>query len=107
MNKYFNEQSTILLTGASSGIGKCLAEILVTKYNSTVLGVGRSEEKLNMVKTLLGDKFIPITADISLESEWERLYNLVTDNGYKLSGIINCAGVLPKFSSFNSEYYTE
>ena len=49
MNKYFSEQSTILLTGASSGIGKNLASILTKKYGAKVIGVARSEEKLQAV----------------------------------------------------------
>lgn len=105
MNKYFNEQSTILLTGASSGIGKYLAKILIKKYQAKVIGVARSEDKLKAVKEELGDNFTFIVADVSLEENWQMLFKFITDKKISLTGIINSAGVLPKFSSFNGEYF--
>ena len=107
MNKYFNEHTSILVTGASSGIGKCLAELLVNKYHSTVIGVARSKDKLNAVKTSLGDKFIPLSLDVGEEKSWQEILNFLSSNDLTLAGIINCAGVLPKFSSFDGDYFTE
>ena len=37
---------TVLITGASSGIGKEVARILLFRYGCRVSGTGRSEEKL-------------------------------------------------------------
>lgn len=105
MNKYYNEHSTILVTGASSGIGKNLSKLLVEKYGAKVIGVARSEEKLNSVKELLGDNFTPIIADVSNEEDWITLASYVLDNNLSLTGVINCAGVLPEFSAFNGEYF--
>ncbi len=105
MNKYFNEQSTILLTGASSGIGKNLASILTKKYGAKVIGVARSEEKLQAVKDQLGDKFDYLVLDVSNEESWKVILDCVNYNQIKLTGVINCAGVLPEFSSFNGEYF--
>ncbi|MBQ3235881.1 MAG: SDR family NAD(P)-dependent oxidoreductase [Clostridia bacterium] len=105
MNKYFNEQSTILVTGASSGIGKHLSKILTSVYGAKVIGVARSEEKLSAIKSELGDKFTYLTADVSIESEWQKLFNELSASSVKITGLINCAGVLPKFSSFNAEYF--
>lgn len=107
MNKYFNVQTTILVTGASSGIGKNLSELLITKYGAKVIGVGRSEEKLNKVKELLGENFTPIIADVQEESEWQKLKTYVESNNLTLGGIINCAGVLPEFSAFTPKYFEE
>ena len=107
MNKYFNEQSTILLTGASSGIGKNLATILIKKYGAKVIGVARSEDKLSKVKKELGENFTYLTFDVSLEESWQALYKHLTDNKIHLTGIINSAGVLPEFSSFNGEYFEQ
>ncbi len=105
MNKYFNEHTTILVTGASSGIGKNLAELLITKYGAKVIGVSRSQEKLNSVKELLGDKFTPLVADVGEEKDWQKLKAYILDNGLTLGGIINCAGVLPEFSAFTKDYF--
>ncbi len=107
MNKYFNEHTTVVLTGASSGIGKCLAEILTTKYNAKVIGIGRNEEKLSSVKSLLGDNFTPYKMDVSIKAEWERLSLYLQSEKITPNALINCAGVLPKFSKFNKSVSTD
>ena len=105
MNKYFNEQSNILITGASSGIGKNLATLLIKKYGVKVLGVARNQEKLQAVKEELGDNFNYIIADVGIETEWQKIKNYIEENAISINGVINSAGVLPKFSSFNGEYF--
>ena len=48
----------IILTGASSGIGKEIAKVLINKpYNCKVLGIARTEEKLKELKEELGENF--------------------------------------------------
>lgn len=107
MNKYFNKHTTVLITGASSGIGKHLAKLLIENYGATVFGSGRNEEKLNNTALELGENFIPLKFDASQKSEWERIYNYFNDAGLKLNSVINCAGVLPTFSKFSKEYLEE
>lgn len=107
MNKFFNEQSNIVVTGASSGIGKELSNLLVTKYGATVIGVARSEDKLNSVKNALGDKFIPYSMDVGEKDSWQNLLSFISEKNISVNGVINCAGVLPKFSAFSSKYYDE
>lgn len=107
MNKYFNEHTTIILTGASSGIGKCLAEILTANYNAKVIGIGRNEEKLSSVKTMLGNNFTPYKMDVSIKAEWERLSSFLQSEKITPNALINCAGVLPKFSKFNKGVSTD
>ncbi len=105
MNKYFNKHTIVLITGASSGIGKELAKLLITKYGATVFGSGRNEEKLNKARDELGENFVPLKFDAGEKSEWERIYNYFKDNGLKLGCLINCAGVLPAFSKFNKTHF--
>ncbi len=105
MNKYFNEQSCIILTGASSGIGKNLASLLIKNYSCKIIGVARSEEKLKAVKNELGDNFNYLLADVGEESSWQKICNYIKDNQINVTGIINSAGVLPEFSKFNGEYF--
>ena len=101
MNKYFNQNSTVIVTGASSGIGKCLSEILITKFGAKVIGIGRNEDKLSSVKSMLGDNFIPYKMDVSVKEEWNILSNYLQAENISVNALINCAGVLPKFSKFN------
>lgn len=46
---------TVLITGASSGIGKEIARILLFRYGCRVIGTGRSEEKLRAFAVYGGD----------------------------------------------------
>ena len=73
MNKYFNEHTTILVTGASSGIGKEITKILINSYGAKIVGVGRNKEKLQALKSEFGDKFIPYQADVSIKEEWLKI----------------------------------
>ena len=50
----------IVIIGASSGIGRCLAEIY-SKEDATIVITGRREEKLKEVKEICGDKCYTIT----------------------------------------------
>ena len=100
MSKYVLDNKKIILTGASSGIGKEIARILISKYNATVIGIARNEQKLLDVKEEFKDNFIPYRLDVSNKEEFEGLFNYLTANKILIDGIINCAGVLPKFSAF-------
>lgn len=103
MNKFFNEQVTVVITGASSGIGKSISELLIKQYGVKVVGIGRNEQKLLSLKEDFKDKFIPYKMDVSIKENWAFLDNFLTENNIKPSVIINCAGVLPKFSKFDKD----
>lgn len=53
-----------LITGASSGLGAALSQALVQK-GAIVYGLARNAEKLQSLRSQLGDAFIPIAMDIS------------------------------------------
>lgn len=53
-----------LITGASTGLGAALSQALVQK-GATVYGLARNAEKLQSLRSQLGDTFIPIAMDIS------------------------------------------
>ncbi len=82
----------VLLTGASSGIGKDMAKVLNKKGYDLVL-VARDEERLNSVKTELekeskGNRIEIISMDLSVEENCKRLCEEVTD----VDILINNAG---------------
>lgn len=56
-----------LVTGASSGIGKALSTDLVSR-GWLVIGIARSVDKLDQLKTSLGDSFVPLNCDVSQRS---------------------------------------
>lgn len=103
MKKNWIDGKTILLTGASSGIGRELCKLLILKNNCVVFGVGRSKEKFEKLKEELGEKQANlncITMDVSQENNWIDLAENLKDKNIDV--LINNAGILPSFESFDN-----
>lgn len=79
----------ILVTGASSGIGRAIA-VACAKMGATIILTGRNETKLKETLSLLpvGGHLI-IVADLTNADELERLVSALP----KLDGLVQCAGV--------------
>jgi len=89
---------TALITGASSGIGRAVAQKLV-KEGAKVVANGRNEDALKNLSEEIGCGFI--VADITKDGECERLVKEATQSLGGLTTLINCAGVL-KGGAFGS-----
>lgn len=100
--KNWLKNKTIVITGASSGFGKLLAEKAVKRYDCTVIGIGRNKEKLERVKNELGDKFIYFAFDVGVEKEWIDFAQKLAIIDLYPDILINNAGVLPPFCRFES-----
>ncbi len=103
MSKYDLRSACAVISGASSGLGREIALILCKKYDCTVIGVARSEEKLNRVQAEIGEKFIPFVCDVTNGGDRKKLLSFIKDRGFKPDILINNAGILPPFSHFTSE----
>lgn len=80
---------TILVTGASSGIGKSIA-ILASKMGANVIITARREIKLRgTLSEMQGDVHKFLVADLSKQDDIEAL----VENLSVLDGIVHCAGV--------------
>ncbi len=93
MSETFNPFSlkgkTILVTGASSGIGRETA-IVCSKMGARVVITGRNEERLQAtLLQLSGTGNLAIVADITIQDQIDGL----VDNCPELNGIVHCAGV--------------
>ena len=53
-----------IVTGASSGLGTAASQTLIDN-GATVYGLARSTDKLKDIQQKLGDRFIPVTLDIT------------------------------------------
>ncbi len=84
-----------LITGASKGIGKAMAEELASR-NINLLLVARSEALLEAVSVELATKYPIKTAflsiDLSAEGAPALLYDWVMKNGFQVNILINNAG---------------
>ena len=88
-NPFTLEGKTILVTGASSGIGKAIA-IESSKMGANVIITGRNEERLKKTYYLLkGSGHGLIVADLSVKEDIERLHKELP----VIDGLVNCAGL--------------
>ena len=62
------EGKKALITGASGGIGKEIAKVLI-KHNAQVCISGRNLDELNTLKELLGEKCHVVACDLSKKDE--------------------------------------
>lgn len=88
-NPFSLEGKTILVTGASSGIGKATA-IECSKMGATVIALGRNRERLqetfNQLETPNGRQY---ALDLTNEDEVKKLLEDLP----KLDGLVNAAGI--------------
>jgi len=96
-NPYSLDGKTILITGASSGIGKTTA-IECSRLGARVVITGRNRIRLQETFDLLeGTGHLMITADLTNQDDVESLLNELP----QLSGLVNNAGIaLPKLFAF-------
>lgn len=88
-NPYSLENKTILITGASSGIGKATA-IACSKMGAKVVITGRNAERLQETfKELEGDGHQQIIVELTNEDDLKRLVEEVPP----LDGLVNNAGI--------------
>ncbi len=94
------ENKYVILTGASSGIGRELCKILIEKYYAKVIGVGRREEKMLSLSQELGDMaecFSYRLFDVSQKTAWEDFGKWLKQQKIEPILLINNAGVFPTF----------
>ncbi|MGM9831303.1 MAG: SDR family NAD(P)-dependent oxidoreductase [Paludibacteraceae bacterium] len=91
MNNPFSlENKTILVTGASSGIGRGIA-IACANMGAQVILTARNRERLHETLCLMeGSDHIVSPADLTNEQDRQRLIECLP----QLNGIVHCAGVM-------------
>ncbi|MCM1568116.1 MAG: SDR family oxidoreductase [Roseburia sp.] len=84
----------ILVTGASSGIGRETA-ILLSQIGAKVVAVARNQEALQETLSMMeGEGHYCIACDLSQTEKIEELVNeAVSYDGQKLDGLVHCAGI--------------
>lgn len=85
------DQNKILITGATAGIGRELAERFC-HLNNRIIAVGRNEQKLAELANF-DKRIITFKCDISSSSELERLVAFINQEHKDLNVLINNAGI--------------
>lgn len=88
-NPFSLEGKAILVTGASSGIGRSVA-IECSRLGARVLITGRNPERLEQTfQALSGENHCMILADLAHEEQRQELLSQLPE----LNGIVHCAGI--------------
>lgn len=99
-----NQKKVVIVTGASSGIGRATA-LLFAKNGAQVIGIGRNEKELatlrGEVNGVEGSIKIQL-ADIRETSQVERLVNEIVHNFNQVDVLINAAGIIANGSIENT-----
>ena len=93
MNKFSLENKNIVITGASSGIGRQCA-IECSRVGASIILIARNEERLEQTKNQLSDKnHLSYSFDVT---EFEKIKDIINDaveKVGKIDGFIHSAGI--------------
>lgn len=88
---------TIIITGASSGIGEATAHKLAS-HGANVVLMARSEDKLQELQKAItdnGGKAIVATGDVTSKEDFDKSVAAAVKEYGKVDGLINNAGLMP------------
>ena len=103
---------TVLVTGGSRGIGKCIAENLAKDGFNVVLNYNKSEKQAKKIKEELSKQGINIEiykADVSKREEVKKLIKFTLNKFKNIDILINNAGIakLQMFNDITDEDWNE
>lgn len=96
------KDKTVILTGASGGIGREMCKLLICKYGANVIGIGRREEKMLTLKDELQEyagNFSYELFDVGVLENWETFKIRLEERGIRPSLLVNNAGIFPTFDT--------
>ena len=105
MNKRWLNSKTVVITGASGGIGFSLAKRLIEKYDCKIIGIARNKEKIEKAIESLGEKknnFSYKLFDVSIKENWVSFKDYLLQNDINIDLLINNAGYMLPFDKFGN-----
>ena len=93
--QYFSSlvNKTILVTGASSGIGRATA-LYCAQLGARLVITGRDKNHLNKTKELMtAGNHISITMDLTSQDSLESFFETINEQTGLLDGMVHCAGI--------------
>lgn len=108
MKRNWLKNKTVIMSGASGGIGFNVSKLLIEKFDCKIIAIARNQQKLATAKESLGDKkdnFITYPMDVSIKQNWIDFNNYLVDNDIHPDVLINNAGFMLPFLRY--ENYTD
>lgn len=91
------ENKTVIITGASSGIGEATAKKLAGTGAKVVI-TARRTERLNELKETIekeGGTALVVTADVTSKDDWKNIIEKTHETFGKVDVLVNNAGLMP------------
>jgi len=88
------EKKVAVITGASSGIGKAIAEKLSAE-NYIVVLASRNIEKLKKISKELTRESLPVEMDVSSTESVSKAFGQIIDKYKRIDVLVNSAGIMP------------
>lgn len=88
---------TVVITGASRGIGEASARLFANQGANVVL-LARSESAINAISAEIGDAALAIACDVSSYADMEKAVQAACESYGKVDVLINNAGVIEPIS---------
>ena len=96
-----NKKNIAIITGASSGLGKEFTRLLAKDESlDEIYVLARNEEKLNELKSELGEKIKPYIIDLSVTDRIKEFGSFIEKENINVKVLINNAGYA-KFCSYD------
>lgn len=103
-NSWLNGK-TVVISGASGGLGFSIAKKLIIDYGCKIIGIARNEKKILDAMESLGEfksNFSYQLFDVSVKNNWIKFYNYLSDNNLQIDLLINNAGFMLPFKKFEN-----
>lgn len=94
--KYLTKEKIIMITGGCMGIGKEMINILINKYNCTVINVDIRDDLFEDLKNSLGNKSTNVfnyKCDISNQTDMTNTFTEISKKFPKINILINNAAI--------------
>lgn len=102
-NKRVNlDGATVVLTGATRGIGRALSEHLILN-GATVAAIARDSFKLNSLSEQFGEQFVPFQCDLGLPADRRSTIEALKQRFGTIDGLINNAAIQTEMSHIGGD----
>ncbi len=81
-----------IVTGATGGLGKEFVRLLCFEDINEIWAVARNTEKLDLLRSELGSKVIPVSADLAMDESYQLIKEMLYAQQPQVRYLINNAG---------------
>ncbi len=84
---------TILITGASGGMGRALVELIADEYDKIICHYRDDRESIDALAQKFGDKIVPVQADFLKTGDTQRMLDEIDGMGLTPDSFVHLSGL--------------